>query len=79
MTGYDERCLLERLDQTTCPRSLYEAIRRGLVPVTMMSEAWKILAEFPDRRRPTTAVRRGLPSPSPWQENAVRAWEDACE
>lgn len=58
------------------PRSLAEALRRGLVPEHYLEEAWAIISKYPYPRRPRTALpARSLYNDASW-DNVIRALEE---
>ena len=62
----------------TRPHSLYVALRENLVPKHLITEAWSIVENLPMRR----ALSEPLADPgwrhndNPWQQNALREWEE---
>jgi hypothetical protein len=59
------------------PRSLFEAMRRGLIPPQHMAEAKKIMAMMDSRpRKPKTALPARSAYNDPSWDNVVRALEE---
>lgn len=58
------------------PRSLNEALRRGLVPRALMAQAYRIVDSYPYPRRPATAIPARSEYNNPGWDDVVRAYEE---
>jgi hypothetical protein len=76
----EEQLLRALIGSPTPPRclthSLYEALRRGLVPPQMQKEARALLDSFPYPRRPTTAIPDRSEYHDPGWDDVVRALDE---
>lgn len=61
------------------PRSLAEALRRGLVPASLVEEAERIIASYPYPRKPQTCIPARTPYNDNSFDNVVRCYEDCWE